>query len=507
MAEISEIQSLISSYGGNCNSFITLYEGFEYFKARIAYVNTGSAWVGAAEPFCAPEEQARILEGFASAAAREGKSALLIPVRQPLAQAAASVGYETILVGSEPTFDLRRYPRTGKTWLDIVPTAKSLYAKGARVFEWEIARMTPEKRAELDSVSREWLSTRKMAQLGFLNKVEPWTFSEHKKYFSVEMDGRVLGFLAAIPVWARKGWYLVDLMRRQGSPAGSIELLLLRSMKLLREAGAEEATLGLAPLSFLERAESTPLAHFESHRKLYSTLRWVYEKGGLFYNFKSLHLFKMKFEPTSADPLFLVYKNPNHSRSPELKLRAVYGLSQAFYPQGAIIAIAGGLVRLARRLSLEDWVKAQLVPSIVVRSAPKTMRRLAYRCKLTLALVALALVLGRFADLPGLVLFGGGLEYLSGTSMIALCFLVPGALSAVLLRSIWLRAFFVSGIFGSGGALGCFLKAGRWFLGALVAAALWAALSKGALHGNWVALFPLISLFLGYAISRVRLKS
>ena len=124
--------------------------------------------------------------------------------------------------------------------------------------------LSPEKKAELDKLVEEWVGTRKMGLLSFLNRVEPWTLSQFKKYFYVELDGKILSFVSGVPIPPCRGWYLVDLFRKKDSPPGSTELLILESMRLLKKEGAKLVSLGCRAafrLGARERgAESQPLA-------------------------------------------------------------------------------------------------------------------------------------------------------------------------------------------------------------------------------------------------------
>jgi hypothetical protein len=51
-------------------------------------------------------------------------------------------------------------------------------------------------------------------------------------------------------------------------------------------------------------------------------------------------------------------------------------------------AALSGLWRLARDFELQAWIKARVSPTVVVRSAPSSLLRLAFRCRVTVALVA-----------------------------------------------------------------------------------------------------------------------
>jgi membrane associated rhomboid family serine protease len=556
-----EVRALVAEFGTSANSFMTLYPGFEYFahpdasvRGMIAFTETPEAWVGGAEPFCAPADRAKLLSAFAQAAAALGKTALILPVEEALVPEARSAGYRAVMIGTEPTWELARFPRTGRTWTDVVPTAKALAGKGAQVSAFEPDRLAPDDRAQLDEMVRQWLGTRKMDTLAFLNQVDPWYRQADKRYFRIECQGRTQAFLAAIPIWARNGWYLIDLIRRPDSPAGSTELLLLQAMRLLREQGAAVCTMGVAPLSGIDQASRYPAAGFDSRRRTYAVLHWIYEKGNAFYNFKPLHQYKLKLDPTSGPPVFLLY-------SPKLGARALLGLARAFQPKGMARAAGSGALRMLTRFSLAEWIRGQLGTRTVVRSVPPTWARLLQRCKLTAALLAANLAVffattdgaGRLdpaiesawgfswpallaspwhalaaspwlhwsvthlcLNIVALVVFTGGLEYLAGTPLTLACYAVPMCLANPLTAATLALASRATaaidpaqldvgaslGIFGCAGALSRFVRWGGWLVGGLAAAAAASAWFNGSLQLNHLA-----ALGLGWAVSWAVLKS
>ena len=225
----SELHSLVRKFGINSNSFLTLYEGYHYFLSKntmgpgaLPYVETSHAWVGAAEPLAGPEDTEVLLKEFTEAAEAAGKIAMFLPVGKPFKEFACQRGYGAFKVGSEPIFALASYPVS----LDHVSTAKRLYARGARISEFFPKQIGTDKLLELEQMVAEWITTRKTGQLGFLNRVEPWTLREEKKYFWTILDGKIIAFLAAVPTPLKKSWYLVDIFRYGNSPPGATELLV-----------------------------------------------------------------------------------------------------------------------------------------------------------------------------------------------------------------------------------------------------------------------------------------
>jgi hypothetical protein len=547
-----EALPLVKKYGLNSNSFLTLYPGFEYFRSEnptldgmIAYVNTTNAWVAAAEPIAAHEDQVRLLTEFADAATQAGKRVLLIPADQDFAERAAKAGFGALLVGSEPTILLDRYPKTGSTWLDVIPSARQFSTKGAVVKEFNSADLSDELRAELDQMTLDWLGTRKTATLGFLNQVHPWLHAREKKFFTVELDGKIQAFLAAIPIPARNSWYLIDTIRRSDSSSGTTELLLLQAMKFLQSQGAKEITMGVAPLSAIETADKIDIANARGHPILYRIMRLVYERGNQFYNFKPLFTYKMKFHPTVVRPVFLLYKGS--PKSVGLSASDIVSISQAWLPHGISHAAGLGMIRLISRLSFPDMIKGLLRPGTIVRSVPPSFLRLVIRCRLTLILIFVTTLLyflttdsqgmlqsgireqwsfswsGLSRDpihtfflapllqpnlshfvmgLFGLVVFTGGMEYLAGSTLTAFCFFLPMLLSSPLAALMLDKNLSYLGgslgVLGTAGGLYWFFKKGRIWLPLLGLLSTW---------GNWSQLNHWIAILLGVGIMKIVLRS
>jgi phosphatidylglycerol lysyltransferase len=147
-------------------------------------------------------------------------------------------------------------------------------------------------RRGVDAVIGRWLGSRAMAPMGFLVHVDPFAFPEERRYFVAELGGRVVGFLAAVPVYGRRGWFLEDLLRDPAAaPNGTAELLVDAAMRALGAEGSEYVTLGLAPLA----GEVSPI------------LRAARAVSRALYDFEGVRAFKAKLRPRAWDPVYLSY--------------------------------------------------------------------------------------------------------------------------------------------------------------------------------------------------------
>jgi phosphatidylglycerol lysyltransferase len=146
-------------------------------------------------------------------------------------------------------------------------------------------------RIALERLIASWLASRQIAPMGFLVHVDPFTFPDQRRYFVAERDGAVVGFLSAIPIYARPGWFFEDFLRDPSAPNGTVELLIDAGMRAAAAETIPYVTLGLVPLS----GEIGPW--------LRAVRRW----GRTLYDFDGLRAFKAKLKPRAWDPIFLSY--------------------------------------------------------------------------------------------------------------------------------------------------------------------------------------------------------
>jgi phosphatidylglycerol lysyltransferase len=127
--------------------------------------------------------------------------------------------------------------------------------------------------------------------MGFLVRVHPFDFAVERRYFLAQQGGHVVGFLVAVPVYARGGWLFEDVVRDPGAPNGTTELLVDAAMRVAAEQGCTYVTLGLVPLS----------------GAVSGWLRLARNAASALYDFRGLRAFRAKLKPTSWEPLFLTF--------------------------------------------------------------------------------------------------------------------------------------------------------------------------------------------------------
>jgi hypothetical protein len=150
-------------------------------------------------------------------------------------------------------------------------------------------------RGEVEQLAVEWLATRHMEPMGFLVAVEPFHLVEEHRYYLAEREGHLVAFLSAVPVYARNGWLVEDVLRSAAAPNGTTESLLVAFAQGEREASM--ITLGLAPLS----------------GRLHRWQRIARVLGRPLYDFAGVRAFKERLHPTGWDPVWLTFSEGESS--------------------------------------------------------------------------------------------------------------------------------------------------------------------------------------------------
>jgi phosphatidylglycerol lysyltransferase len=286
---------LVRRHGWNATSFQTLEHGFRYWfhgdDACVAYVDTGRAWVAAGAPIAPAARIGPVAADFARAARAARRRVRFFAVEARFTRAAA---LDALHVGEQPVWDPGAWNATLRSSRSLREQLRRARARGVAVRTVSAAEMSdpasPTRRA-VEALIARWLRTRAMAPMGFLVDVQPFTFPEERRYLVAEWEGRVVAFLAAVPVYARRGWFLEDLLRDPRAPNGTAEVLVDAAMKLAATEGSCYVTLGLAPL-----AGDVPCF-----------LRVARDWASPLYDFNGLRAFKARLRPQQWEPLYLAY--------------------------------------------------------------------------------------------------------------------------------------------------------------------------------------------------------
>jgi lysylphosphatidylglycerol synthetase-like protein (DUF2156 family) len=296
----ARVLELVKRHGRDATSFQTLEPGFRHWfdgdETCVAYVDTGRAWVAAGSPIGDVARAPAAAQAFADAARAAGRRVAFFATEAPFVE--RTPGLRALAIGQQPVWCPADWPATVAATPSLRAQLRRALAKGVRVRRLAPADLedagSPVRR-EIEDVMARWLARKALPPMGFLLQLHAFSHARERLSFVAERHGRVVGFLSAVPVYARSGWLFEDLLRDPRAPNGTTELLFDAAMRAAAELGSGYATLGLAPLAGdvpwwldLARATSSPL-----------------------YDFRGLESFKAKLRPTSWAPVYLSYL-PQH---------------------------------------------------------------------------------------------------------------------------------------------------------------------------------------------------
>lgn len=293
-AHRERVLEIVRKHGWNATAFQTLEAGYSYFfhgDACVAYVETRWARVVAGAPIAAPADLGVITDAFVLDTAAVGKRCCFVATEDRFVEATSDT-LRSLRIGEQPVWDPR-------TWSELLKQRKSLReqlrrarAKGVHVRE--LARSELEAgpvHGAISQIAERWLASRAMAPMDFLLRVDPFTFPSDRRCFVAELDGVVVGFAAVIPVPARAGWFIEDLVRAPNAPNGTTESLVDAVMRWAGRSGCGWLTLGLAPLA----------------GNVGRVLRLARTGTAFLYDFEGLRAFKAKLGPSTWAPIYLSY--------------------------------------------------------------------------------------------------------------------------------------------------------------------------------------------------------
>jgi phosphatidylglycerol lysyltransferase len=335
--ERDEVLALIQRHGWNATAFQTLELGYRYFfqdQGCIAYVDTGGAWVAAGAPIAAEAALDSIVRAFLRAARDSGKRCCFFGVEARLLESTGGL-LDALEVGEQPSWDPREWPAILARHRSLREQLRRARAKGVQVRELKPHELEHGPlREALGRVTARWLATRGLAPMAFLVQIEPFAFAAHRRWFVAEWAGRAVAFAGLVPVPARAGWFVEDVLREPDAPNGTSELLLDAAMRWSAERGSTWLTLGLVPLAGDVPPSLALFRHYSS----------------ALYDFRGLHRYKQKLAPSSWTPIYVAYPLQQSG------VAAIVDSLAAF--------AGGGLVRFALRS--------------LVRGPPFMIRTLAY---------------------------------------------------------------------------------------------------------------------------------
>ena len=313
-ADLNIATRIAEEWGHSSLVFFTLWPDKTIFfnsdrTCYLAYKQVGDVAVVLGDPVGPPEARVLMIGDFTRYAAERGIDAVFYQVLPEHLEDYRKAGLTIVKCGEEAIVDIRFFNLSGQRWKSLRYTWNKMKKMGFRVEFYE-PPLEDWLMEELEEVSRDWLSARKVGEKGFsLGWFEPEIVRHLEVSVAFDRHGKVSGFLTFVPMY-NLDQVSPDLMRyRPLSPTGIIDLLLVESARHYSEKGFSKMNLGLAPL-----------AHITPEEKAAWTDKAIKVIAESMPNLRGLYLFKEKYNPV-WEPRYMAY--PGALTLPRIALAVV----------------------------------------------------------------------------------------------------------------------------------------------------------------------------------------
>jgi phosphatidylglycerol lysyltransferase len=353
-----ELLRLQTLYGFNPHSLVSIAPGAMLWSSpdidgAVIYGEFGRVWLAAGDPLAPLEEMAELARQFAAHAKRKNRMVAFVPTSAAFARMVVPSDFTAVKVGASPYFDLQTWNPRGDSAKKIRAGVNQARRAGVsvEVIPEGIDELLKKETAQL---CMNWLGARRSATtFGWLVALDPFLHSEYKKYFAARVNGKLVGFLAASPIPARRGWYLEDVLREPDAPQGTATLLVVEALANLKAEGATLATLGTSPLT-----TDGPVDVPTEHRMVSRALDVASRRLGGFYNFDGLRRFKGKFVPSWWESEYALGQ-----RGVIMPHRVAHAIVRALVPGGLTQILTRQALRISRLESVTKSLSSSSKPA------------------------------------------------------------------------------------------------------------------------------------------------
>ncbi len=309
----ADVRRLLHRGGSGSISHMSTWSGNSFWFSSdrscvVAYRVVGSTAITVGEPICDSDRAEGVVLDFARWCDEQGLTPVFYSVTAELGPVFARLGWVTLPVAEEAMLRPQTFSLQGKKKQDIRTSINRAAASGVRA-EWtRFADLTPRIARQIEAISEEWVTEKKLPELGFtLGTFDEMDDPEVRLMLALDTEDQVLAVTSWLPTWRDDvviGWTL-DVMRRRGDSMNGVMEFLIASVVARSATESDEfVSLSAAPLA----VGSRPTDGLAPTGRLLVTLGRVLESS---YGFRSLLAFKTKFQPEMST-LLMAYPDPLH---------------------------------------------------------------------------------------------------------------------------------------------------------------------------------------------------
>jgi len=301
--ERQRAKEIVEKYGQSALAGFALLEDKSYYfspsgQSAIAYVPKGRGAIALGDPIGPPIDRREAIVGFQYFCECNDWYPAFYQTLPDDLDFYHSLGFHSLQIGVEAIVDLRTFTLKGKANQNLRTAINRLTKAGHKINFYD-PPLPDELLRQIKVVSDEWLKLVSGSEKRFS---VGWFYDDYVRQTRVAAvqtsEGQISAFANLVSGY-QANRVAVDLMRRRTEVEnGTIEFLFASMLQHFQQLGYDGFNLGLSALSGVGETQKSP--------RLERVLHYLYQHLNQFYNFKGLHSFKEKFNP-SWEPRYLVY--------------------------------------------------------------------------------------------------------------------------------------------------------------------------------------------------------
>ncbi len=289
-----KLEPYLKQYGRGCLSYSVLQAGMQYdiedgvgFIAYLPFRHPLFAPFGRkivlADPICAPEQAAGMLERFIA----RHRRVIVLQCSAAIGQVLHDMGYEVNHFGQETELPIP-FDLAGKERSKLRQWRNKCEREGVVVEERAISACDA---AEMDALSREWMQEKGGKELTLLTRPFVRADEPDVRCFWARQKGKLVGLAIFDPMYEQGqvvGYYHNFDRITADAPNGTSVHIILEAIRRFEADGIRKVSLGLMPLYILR-------PHFRQNDFTMKGLKFAFRKLNHLYPFQGNISHKKKF--------------------------------------------------------------------------------------------------------------------------------------------------------------------------------------------------------------------
>ncbi len=279
-SQLQPLEKLIANYGDAANTswLDARYHVWRHASTGAAqgYVISNNYAITVGEPLCAKSQYPQVISAylqFLKESHKDLKPIWMIAGPEIEEYLGEKFGWRTLACAAEERAD----PRNNPASKDKDLARKIRHAENEGVKEIDVPTGSPVDQELQDKINariQDWHNNRKGTQV-HLTEIRPWIDWEHRRYFySQGSDGTIHAICVLHQLSPQNGYQVKFSLEFPGAPSGTIESLILHSMKAIAasDPDTKQVTFGTGAMPVLEGGRNLGKTKVRALKKAYEAI-------------------------------------------------------------------------------------------------------------------------------------------------------------------------------------------------------------------------------------------